>query len=236
MARPTRDIIHRALRIIGVLGAGETANADDANDALIALNQMLDLWSADSLMAYVIDEQSLALTGGVATYTVGATGALNTTRPLAIQYGFTRDASATDRPVSIITQEQYANIVLKSLPASYPEALYYDATYPLGVITLYPAPMSGLTLFVGLWQPLTAIPTLDTILDYPPGYEAAITYSLAEGLAPEYQRPVTPDLARVAAKARANIQGVNLPQVFLNVEFGSGDRSLTYTDFVRGFV
>lgn len=43
------DVITRALRMIGVLAAGEAASAEDAADALGALNDMLRDWEADGV-------------------------------------------------------------------------------------------------------------------------------------------------------------------------------------------
>lgn len=236
MARTTRDIIHRALRTIGVLGAGDAAPAEDATDALVALNQMLDTWSADSLLVYTINEQSFALTAGVKTYTIGTGGSFNTPRPVAIQYAYTRDSTNLDRPLGLIGVEQYSAIGLKSQPNTFPEALYFDPSFPLADVNLYPAPLSGLTLFLGLWQPFTEVASLDTSFTYPPGYEAALTYSLAEVLALEYGRPVPPDLGRAANDARKRIKGVNLPEVYSSCELSGvqGAPAVSFADFMRG--
>jgi hypothetical protein len=43
------DVITRALRTIGALAAGETADADDAQDALLVLNQMLAGWEIEGI-------------------------------------------------------------------------------------------------------------------------------------------------------------------------------------------
>jgi len=47
MATTARDVINRSLRILGVLASGEAATASEANDALVALNSMIDSWQAD---------------------------------------------------------------------------------------------------------------------------------------------------------------------------------------------
>lgn len=43
------DIITRALRLIGAQAQGETPRADDAQDALLALNAMLQAWEGDGI-------------------------------------------------------------------------------------------------------------------------------------------------------------------------------------------
>ena len=41
--------INRALRLLGVLAEGETPSADMSNDALTALDQMIDSWNTERL-------------------------------------------------------------------------------------------------------------------------------------------------------------------------------------------
>lgn len=43
------DIITRALRLIGAQAQGETPRADDAQDALLALNAMLQAWEGEGI-------------------------------------------------------------------------------------------------------------------------------------------------------------------------------------------
>jgi hypothetical protein len=46
------DQINRALRLLGVLAEGETPSADMSNDALTALNQMIDSWNTERLSVF----------------------------------------------------------------------------------------------------------------------------------------------------------------------------------------
>ena len=39
------DIINGSLRLLGVLAEGETPSADTSQDALRAMNQMIDSWN-----------------------------------------------------------------------------------------------------------------------------------------------------------------------------------------------
>ena len=43
------DQINRALRLLGVLAEGETASAALSQDALMAMNQMIDSWNTERL-------------------------------------------------------------------------------------------------------------------------------------------------------------------------------------------
>ena len=54
------DQINRALRLLGVLAEGETPSASESQDALMALNQMIDSWNTERLSVFsTIDQKVL---------------------------------------------------------------------------------------------------------------------------------------------------------------------------------
>lgn len=218
-ARSVRDLITRALRLIGAYGSGESADGNDATDALLALNQMIDGWSADNLMVYQRQEQAFALTGGKPAYAIGPTGDFITQRPIDIEYAFTRDANGIDRSVAVIAQDRFAQISLKAIPNTFPTCLKNDNAYPNATITLYPYPATGLTIYLGMLQVLNDFADLGQLINMPPGYEEAITFSLAELIAPEYDRQASATVARLAATSRGRIRSLNLPTPSLVCEF-----------------
>ena len=61
MAQTAQTIITRAARSLGYLGRTSTLSAADANDALVIFNAMLDSWSNENLLSYVVLEQSFPL-------------------------------------------------------------------------------------------------------------------------------------------------------------------------------
>jgi hypothetical protein len=65
------DIITGALRNINALEAGETPSAQDAADALMVLNDLIEAWSLDKLIIFSQVENVLNLVPGQYQYTVG---------------------------------------------------------------------------------------------------------------------------------------------------------------------
>ena len=57
MSTTAGDQINAALRLIGQLAEGETPSAATSQDALAALNQMLDSWSIERLSVYNTQDQ-----------------------------------------------------------------------------------------------------------------------------------------------------------------------------------
>lgn len=234
-SRTVRDLVTRALRVAGIVGSGETPDANDSADALMSLNQMLDAWQAERLFAYAVVERTHALTAGLGAYTIGTGATINAPRPVRIEWAFTRDAQNIDRAVQVVSDDLYSQIAIKNLGDTYPVALYYEPTYPYGIITLWPLPPAALTLHIGAWDVLTEFATLNATVSVPPGYEDALVYSLVERLCPEYGKSVSGDIARLAAKARANIQQNNLPELSVPCEFmGTSQSLLPYWAFMSG--
>jgi hypothetical protein len=169
------------------------------------LNAMLDSWNTESLAVYALRDETLTLTGA-ASYTIGAGGALNTTRPVKIESAYVR-LSDNDYHAKLASAEAWYRLAAKTTTGSVAEWLYYEPSYPLGTLYLYPQPTTGV-LHLVTRVPLAAYAASDS-LALPPGYQDAITYHLALRLAPEYSRPVTPELAALARAAKDNIKSVN---------------------------
>jgi len=99
-------------------------------DALADLNSMLDGWMNDKLMAYSLQNITVPLVAGTASYTIGASGATVTaTAPVSIESAFVRKSNL-DYPITFIDQDQYNNIVAKTSTSDIPEYLYFNGTSP----------------------------------------------------------------------------------------------------------
>lgn len=215
------DIIRRSLRIIGAIAGGETPSATEQADALQVLNAMLDSWNTESLAVYALRDEVLTLTGA-ASYTIGAGGALNTARPVKIEVAYERIGDA-DYHVSLASADAWYRLAAKSTTGDVAEWLYYEPSYPLGTIYLYPRPTTGV-LHLVTRVPLAAYAASDT-LALPPGYQDAVAFHLAIRLAPEYGRPVTPELAALARSAKDAIQRANFRVPLMSTGLGVGRKS-----------
>lgn len=209
------DIIKGAMRCCNVLAISETPTGDESAAALTTLNDMLASWANHKLMTYQMVQRSKALTSGTAAYTIGSGGSIDTTRPLRINAAFVRDSNSSDFPISVISNDEYARISSKSLTGSYPGYLYYRANYPLGQINLYPAPGSGMTLYLEVWDQLTQFTALTDTVSLPPGYERLLKYGLAIELAAEYHPPeqLMQSVRASFMDAKESLQDVNNVEV-----------------------
>jgi len=201
------DLITRALTLANILGEGQTPSAQQANDALATLNDLIDSWNTDSLILYQTTNDTVTTVPGQATYTVGATGNWAVDRPAQVNSAYI-DYLGVSFPVTEINQDEYNLITLKGMTQVLPRFFLYLNTYPNGTLTLWPAPQQALSFTMAVDRVLSAV-TLATVISYPPGYAKALRYCLAADLCPEYGKPVPPDVARTAKEAKADIKRAN---------------------------
>ena len=134
-----QTLVDRSLRLIKVIGAGQSPTASESADALIALNSMLDSWKNDKLMAYAVSDVSKVMTVADASYTIGATGDINTARPVAIEDAY-MTIDGKDYPVKVCSDKDWFGITDKTVTGDLVECVWYNPTMPLGTINVYPVP------------------------------------------------------------------------------------------------
>lgn len=126
--------------------------------------------------------------------TIGSGSIIRRRRPLKIVNGFFRTGT-TDSPMEIYKRDKYTQKTDKlGTVTAAPEAIYYDSSYPAGVIHIYkPTTSSSYRAYLDLWVNFLQIASLtDTITTVPPEYHNALMYWLALELAPEYGEDVQP--------------------------------------------
>lgn len=202
------DVVRGALRLIGVVTPIEPPSAEESADGLSAMNQMLASWAASRYTSASVPQTSFALTSGVASYTIGSGGAINTTRPTTI-YQAHITQGGIDYPLRVVALGEYEAIPDKSTTGSIPEVMAIRPGYPLSTLHLYPAPGSGCTLVMDKVAPPSDLALYDT-MPYPPEFIRAIRYNLAIELAPEYGVSVAAEIAKTASDALEIVRRVNL--------------------------
>lgn len=211
------ELLTDSLRKLGVLSANETPRAFQANQALAVLNDLLEAWSTESLSVWGIVPQAFNTVVGKASYTIGPGGDWNTARPVRIGDPATCTYQGVDTPVYEIDQASYGLIPIKTLQAAIVQRYRYINDNPLGVITLYPVPAAVVPITLRIERVLTAIPTLQTVLVFPPGYKRALTAALAVELGPEYNIEASDTVKAVARNGKADLRRANVQRRVVNL-------------------
>ncbi len=215
MATTVRNVITDALREIGVLSASETATADDANSGLSTLNDLMDQWAAEELLIHTTTRTTWPIVSGIQDYTVGIGGTVNVARPVFIDHvQFVNTAADPDLEyqLSPLTDDAWSRIALKQQTSPMPTCWYYNPTFPLGALTLWPIP-TFTTLLGALYAPeaVAEFASLDTVISLPPGYRRMIVKNLACCLAASYERDPRPDVKEDAVESNGGSEASEHP-------------------------
>jgi len=215
------ETINGSLRLLGVLAEGETPSAETSQDALRAMNQMIDSWNTERLAVYATQDQVFTWPSGVINRTLGPTGNFVGNRPILLDDAtyFVETGTGVSYGVQIINQAQYDGIAVKSSTSTFPEVIYVNMTYPDIDMFIYPRPTMNLEWHFISVEELTQPATLDTVLSFPPGYLRAFRYNLACELAPEFGEEPSPQVQRIAMYSKRNLKRINNPDDIMSMPY-----------------
>ena len=231
-SKTTLDIISSAMRLIGVLAAGETPDAGAANDALLVFNDMVDSWQAQRLMIFQVVRLLFNLTSGQQVYTYGSADVttnpnpdFNSPRPAAIErmgiINLNNPQQPLELPLQYLTVAQWQEIPVKNITSALPQYCWDDNGFPFRNLSFWPVPNVPLQVAIYPWVALGAPATLTTLVSFPPGYAKAFRYNLAFDLAAEY--PLAPpqvvaSVQAVAMESMRVVKAMNTPILDLRVD------------------
>lgn len=215
------DQINRALRLLGVLAEGETPTAAMSEDALMALNQMIDSWNTEKLMIFNTQDQMYLWDAGFITRTLGPSGDFVGNRPILLEDStYYRDPGTNvSFGIKFINQQQYDGIAVKTVTSTYPQVMWINMEYPNITMTIYPKPTRQLEWHFISADELTQPALLATNLYFPPGYLRAFTYNLAMEIAPEYGVEPSPQVMRIAMTSKRNLKRINNPDDVMSMPY-----------------
>ena len=215
------DQINSALRLLGVLAEGETPSAATSQDALFALNQMIDSWNTERLSVFSTQDQVFSWLPGLRTRSLGPTGDFVGNRPIMVDDAtyFRDPASNISYGIKLINQQQYDGIAVKTVTSTYPQVMWVNMEYPNITMTVYPVPTKTLEFHIVSVNELTTPANLATTLAFPPGYLRAFRYNLACELAPEFGMEPPPTVVRIAMASKRNLKRINNPDDIMSIPY-----------------
>ena len=213
MTTTAYDQICGALRLLGVLAEGETPSSETANDALTALNQMIDSWNTERLSVFSTQDQTFLWPPGERSRTLGPTGDFAGDRPVLLDDAtYFRDPQTNvSYGIKFINQQQYDGIAVKTVTSTYPQVIFTNMTFPDIEMVIYPVPLRLLEWHFISVEKLTQAANLATPLTFPPGYLRAFRYNLACELAPEFGVEPSAQVQRIAMYSKRNLKRINTP-------------------------
>ena len=237
MTTTAGDQINGALRLLGVLAEGETPSAATSQDALNALNQMIDSWNTERLAVYATQDQVFSWTPGLISRTLGPTGDFVGNRPILLDDAtyFKDPASGISYGIKIINQQQYDGIAVKTVTSTYPQVIWVNMTYPDIEMYIYPVPTKTLEWHFVSVEELTQPALLATTLSFPPGYLRAFRYNLACEFAPEFGIEPSPTVSRIAMTSKRNLKRINNPDDIMSLPYSIVGTRQRYNIFAGNY-
>lgn len=202
-----------------MLGAGDIADADDADVCLSAVRSLLDAWNVDPQAATGLAELTHTPAAGVASFTIGPAGDVVAAQPLRIDSAVYRSDSI-DTQIDVVSLEEYAALPLKSVQGP-PECVALNRGSDTATVYLYPA-SQGYQLRLLVQNPVVsgfATLVLTDSLTLPSGLRNALEWNVAEEVKNAFSvdPQTSAEVARKAANALRKFKrgNVRVPQLGL---------------------
>ncbi len=233
------DLATDALLDLGVIAAGETPDTDDLLNALRAMNRLVDQWAAERLNIYTVTATTWPIVSGTQDYTVGAGGDINVPRPIYVDrvtFSYLPSTIAIELPLGKLTDNDWAGVTLKTLTSTLPRSFYYNPTFPLGMLKLWPIPVSPPSALTGvLYAPeqIGEFLAINTVVSLPPGYRRMIVKNLAVEMAASYQRNLAPELMMAASEAKSVVKRSNVKMQDMSFDNAATGAAIARSYYIR---
>lgn len=135
-----RDIIDQSMKMAGILGVGQTLLAEDVNDGLTSLQNMISQWQKRRwLQPSLFDIAKIG--NNAVSNKIGDGQYWNTPRPDKIRAAyFVQVGGTVSFPLyPLNSYEDYTLVSLKQLN-SWPTRFFYDQAFPYGNVFIWPIP------------------------------------------------------------------------------------------------
>jgi hypothetical protein len=214
------DQINRALRLLGILAEGETPSAAMSQDALMAMQQMIESWNTERLSVFSTQDQVFTWPSGQISRTLGPSGDFVGLRPILLEDStYFRAPNNVSYGIKFINQQQYNGIAVKTVTSTYPQVIFVNMTFPDVEMFVYPRPTQDLEWHFVSVEELSTPATLATNLFFPPGYLRAFAYNLAMEIAPEFGVEPSPQVQRIAMTSKRNLKRINNPDDIMSLPY-----------------
>ena len=215
------DIINGSLRLLGVLAEGEVPSAETLQDALNAMNQMIDSWNTERLSVFSTQDQVFIWPAGLLNRTLGPSGDFVGNRTVLLDDAtyFKDPGTGVSYGIKFINQQQYDGIAVKSVTSTYPQVIFVNNTFPDVDMFVYPRPTRDLEWHFISVEELTQPATLATSLHFPPGYLRAFRYNLACEMAPEFGVEPSSQVSRIAMASKRDLKRINNPDDIMSMPY-----------------
>lgn len=188
------QFVEAVLRKLGVLAEGVSANATQLSTGMEALNVAISMLQTTGMPLWARKEYQFSLTASIATYTIGVGQTIATPFPLKIHQAILRNTSTnSDLEMEISAIYDYYRMS-PGQSSGVPIKFYYQPLVGYGTITVWPTPDTNTAadyqVRIIYTRPFEDFTAAGETMDFPKEWHAALIYTTAVLLAPEYGIPL----------------------------------------------
>lgn len=186
------DLINTALRKIGVVGEGATANTQQLNEASSVLNPVILELQTFGLFLWKREELSISFVENQSDYVIGDGLAIDTPFPHKVLQAVIRHGGTTNIDMELLSRNEFNQLPVGS--SGSPIKGSYQPKINSGTFSVWPKPdasaVTNTTLLLTYQRPIDVFTSGTQTLDMPQIWYNAIIYSLASALADDYSLPL----------------------------------------------
>lgn len=215
-----RQLCVDAAQEIQAISPGEPLNASDAAILLALLRRLLNAWNANRLAVYATAFPQYTLVPNLSPTTIGPSGATwtATIRPVSLDGAnlvLTPSVPNVNTLIRVRDAQWWLGQSTPTLTSTYPTDVYYQPDWPNGKLFFWPVPTFAYDVQLMVRVLLDESVDLNDEFSLPPGYQNAITLTLAEMAVRSFGHPYDGTLAQDATRARAVIFDNNTTPITL---------------------
>lgn len=204
----TRDqIISHALQLLGVIGSGETASANDVTYCSNALNMMTKAWQAQGIHLWKETSATVTIVADTYQYSVSP-------RPLNIISARYSYGSGLDRKMKKLGRSEYDAIPTKTTSTGPSTCFHYSPQLTTGQLYVWPVPTSSEvsnsdSIKITYMASLEDFDASGDDPDFPQEWLDCLAYNLAVRVAPAFGLSLSkanPDIIQTAMALLGEMQ------------------------------
>jgi hypothetical protein len=226
MSTSALEIIAGSYEVLNVFLPGEPIPGPTAASAFRVLQRFTGGLGLQTQTYPSVAIDTFPIVANKETYTVGIGGDLSIPRPpsQAALNGISLVLNATapevtEIPYPLLTDDEYQALRIKSLSNTLFTGAWYNPTFPLGSLSLWPVPdntVNSIRLYRKAQLPLFT--SLTAAYDLPEGYDEMFVYNLARRLAGIEGRTMLPEDKQIAVNSLRLVKVSNTKLVSLEAD------------------
>lgn len=179
------SIIQDAYTDAGKLQRGQTPNSEQLVSGMRRLTDMIKFWQTQGLKLWLMQDLSITLVAGTATYTLGLSGNVVMAKPLQGIQAYWLDTNGNKTPLIVISQSDYLLLPQVTQRGAL-NSVYVDKQQNTLNITTYLTPdatAAAGTLHVLIRNSVTSFISVTETMNFPDEWRIALRWGLAAELA-----------------------------------------------------